>query len=154
MFLIGLSGGEPAERERVADNLVTSGKVCLSVYAMRPPMARPGESSARRFRNVNGEARAEQLAVALGGLNGKIGRSTGLILSHCLSAEEAKIVRDRGGEVWHLYGQAPSELVPIRREDRMINPYGPAYKHVLAPLEALSEYMLATGLARSGRARA
>lgn len=154
MFLIGLSGGEPAERERVADALVASGKACLSVYAMCPPMARAGEPQTRRFRDISGEARAEQLAIALGGLNGKLRRNSGLILSHCLSAEEAKMVRDHGGEVWHLYGPAPSALVPIRREDRMINPYGPAYKHVLAPLEALSEYMLATGLAMAGRARA
>ena len=73
------------------------------------------------------------------------------MIVHCLTLEEAALVRESGGEVWHVYGAKPSALVPIRRADRMVTTGENGFAHVLAPLEALSEYLLAMGLSvRSG----
>lgn len=153
MFLIALSGGESAERERIASRLVSSGKARLAAYALYPPMSRKGAVSARQFRSVDGVGRSRILADALDGLESKPQLSGGLVIVHCLSEEETQLVRESGGVIWHVYGHNPSTLVPIRREDRMVTPDGNSFAHVLEPLEALSEYMLAMGLAARKQAR-
>lgn len=151
MFLIALSGGDAEEREKVAGCLVSCGKVKLASYSMYPPLTRTGKATARRFRDVDGEARARTLGMTLEGLEESMPLDSGLVVTHCLTPEEAKLVRELGGEVWHLYATVVSADVPIQREDRMINPHGPTYQHALAPVEALSEYMLAAGLATRAR---
>lgn len=156
MFLIALSGGEIADRERVTDCLVGSGKARLAGFAMNPPLRRG--TSPKKLPPLNGALRATRLAQAIDGLESRPPVAGGLVIVHCLTAEEAAVVRESGGEVWHVYGPKPSALVPIRRADRMVTTGGSGFAHVFSPLEALSEYLLAMGLsARSGvreRARA
>ena len=151
MFLIALSGGKIADRERITDGLVESGKARLAGYALNPPVIR-GEGS-RKSPPLDGPARSERLAQAIKGLDCRPAAAGGLVIVHCLTPEEADVVRESGGEVWHVYGPNPSALVPIRRADRMVTPEGRGFAHVLTPLEALSEYLLSLGLAARERSR-
>ena len=152
MFLIALSGGKIADRERITDGLVESGKARLAGYALNPPAIRV--EGCRKLPPLDGPARASRLAQAIAGLECKPAVAGGLVIVHCLTPEEAAVVRESGGEVWHVYGPNPSALVPIRRADRMVTPEGTGFAHVLTPLEALSEYLLTLGLAdRSGERR-
>lgn len=156
VFLIALSGGEIADRERITDCLVGSGKARLAGYALNPPMRRG--QSVKKLPPLDGNTRAARLAQAIEGLECRPPVAGGLVFVHCLTPEEASLVRESGGEVWHVYGGKPSALVPIRRADRMVTTGESGFAHVLAPLDALSEYLLDMGLsARSGgreRARA
>lgn len=151
MFLIALSGGKIADRERIADGLVGSGKAGLAGYALNPPVIR-GEG-ARKLPPLDGSVRSKRLAQAIEGLECRPPVAGGLVIVHCLTLEEATVVRESGGEVWHVYGSSPSALVPIRRADRMVTPEGAGFGHVLTPLEALSEYLLTLGLAARERSR-
>jgi hypothetical protein len=145
VFLIALSGGEIADRERITDNLVGSGKARLAGFAMNPPLRRG--ATAKKLPPLDGKARAARLAQAIEGLETRPPVAGGLVIVHCLTLEEAAVVRESGGEVWHVYGAKPSALVPIRRADRMVTMGESGFGHVLSPLEALSEYLLAMGLA-------
>ena len=149
MFLIALSGGKIADRERITDCLVESGKARLAGYALNPPLRR-GEST-KKLPPLDGAARSARLAQAIAGLECRPPVAGGLVIVHCLTPEEAVVVRESGGEVWHVYGPNPSALVPIRRADRMVTPEGSGFAHVLTPLEALSEYLLTLG--RAARVR-
>lgn len=149
MFLIALSGGEIADRERITDCLVGAGKARLAGYALNPPMRRG--DSVKKLPPLDGKNRAVRLAQVIEGLECRSQVDGGLVIVHCLTLEEAAVVRESGGEVWHVYGAKPSALVPIRRADRMVTTGENGFAHVLAPLEALSEYLLAMGLSvRSG----
>lgn len=145
MFLIALSGGEIADRERITDCLVGAGKARLAGFAMNPPLRR--SVPAKKLPPLDGQARAARLSQAIEGLESRPPVAGGLVIVHCLTPEEANVVRESGGEVWHVYGAKPSALVPIRRADRMVTLGENGFGHVLAPLEALSEYLLALGLA-------
>lgn len=145
MFLIALCGGEIADRECITDCLVGSGKARLAGFAMNPPLRRG--APVKKLPPLDGKARAARLAQAIEGLESKPPVAGGLVIVHCLTLEEATVVRESGGEVWHVYGAKPSTLVPIRRADRMVTMGESGFGHVLAPLEALSEYLLALGLA-------
>lgn len=136
MLLIALSGGLPAERSAISDRLVASGKARLAAYAMTTPRADFGVSRAR----ILGEA--------LSSLEGRRSLAGGLVVVHCLSAEEAQLVRDQGGVLWHVHGSVHSGSVPIRRCDVMVTDGEAGYAHVQAPLEALSELLLAQGLGK------
>lgn len=145
MFLIALSGGGIAERELITDRLVTCGKARLAGFAMNPPM--PRIASVKKLPALNGPARGARLAEAINGLESRPAVAGGLVVVHCLTPEEADLVRESGGEVWHVYGNKPSAFVPIRRPDRMVTTGESGFGHVLSPLEALSEYLIAMGLA-------
>lgn len=151
MFLIALSGGEIADRERITDCLVTSGKARLAGFAMNPPLRRG--ANVKKLPPLDGKTRAARLAEAIEGLEARPPVAGGLVIVHCLTLEEAAVVRESGGEVWHVYGAKPSALVPIRRADRMVNIGENSFGHVLSPLEALSEYLVALGLAAHSNAQ-
>lgn len=136
MLLIALSGGLPAERLTIADHLVASGKARLAAYAQTTPRADFGVSRAR----ILGEA--------LTSLEGRRSLAGGLVVVHCLSAEEAQLVREQGGVLWHVHGSVHSGSVPIRHGDVMVTDGEAGYAHVRAPLEALSELLLAQGLGK------
>ena len=128
-MLIALSGGSPAEREAVSESLVNSGKVGLVPYVLREP------NVAYPYR------RLKVLSAALQG--GVLrSRSKGVVVVHCLTEEEAGLVRDLGGSIWHLRSR-PSGLVAIRLGDIVVTSDEHGAGHVRAPLEALSELMLA-----------
>lgn len=136
MLLIALSGGLPAERLAIAARLVDSGKARLVAYAQNTPRADFGVSRAR----ILGEA--------LNNMGGRRALAGGLVVVHCLSAEEATVVRAQGGVLWHVHGSVHSGSVAIRREDVMVTDGQAGYAHVRAPLEALSELLLAQGLGK------
>lgn len=156
LFLIALCGGDVADRELITDRLVLAGKARLAGFAMNPPTRRV--VSTKKLPPLDGPARGARLADAIAGLESRPAVAGGLVVVHCLTPEEAELVRESGGEVWHVYGSKPSALVPIRRPDRMVTTGENGFAHVLAPLEALSEYLMVLGLsARStnpGRLRA
>lgn len=130
MLLIALSGGNAAERTAIADRLVGSGKGQLVAFAQTTPKSEFGATRARILRE------------ALEGLDAGPAELSGVIVAHCLAEEEAEEVRRRGGVVWHVYG-TPSGLVVIRHGDPIVTDGQAGFRHVLEPLEALSELMLA-----------
>lgn len=128
-MLIALSGGSPREREAIALRLVDSGKAGLQVYSQPLPNSR---SSYRR------------VALLRKAMQGAAVRSQvkGTVIAHCLTEPEARLVRDLGGVVWHLYSRPSAEVV-IRNGDPVVIDGDHGAGHLLAPLEALSELMLA-----------
>lgn len=133
MIHIALAGGTAAERAEIADRLVASGKGRL--VALSQPT--PGTDFNLR--------RAENLRDWLDAPDAKDAPPSpveGVVVTHCLTEQEAAEVRKRGGSVWHCYSK-PSGCVLIRKGDLMIAEGGAAPVHVLEPLEALSELMLA-----------
>lgn len=130
MLLIALSGGDAAERLAIADRLVESGKGQLVAFAQATPKAEHGVTRARILRE------------ALEGLDSAPAALGGVVVTHCLSEEEAEEVRARGGVVWHVYGR-PSGLVVIRHGDPIVTDGQAGFRHVREPLEALSELLIA-----------
>lgn len=129
MLLIALSGGTAAERVAIADRLVESGKGQLVAFAQATPKSDFGPARARILRDaLEG---MEEAPAALGGV----------VVVHCLTEEEAELVRNRGGVVWHVYG-TPSGLVVIRHGDPIVTDGQAGFRHVREPLEALSELLL------------
>lgn len=123
--LIGLVGGSPARRSEIAARLVKEGAARLVEYSFGPvDHYKPG--------------RARLLAENLAGLLGVAG---GLVATHIISEDEADIIRDAGGEVWHVEG-SPSRYVSQRREDRLVTDAYGGRRHFLDPLEALSALLL------------
>lgn len=131
MLLIALSGGSVAEREAVADALVSSGKGGFAAFAQHTPNAN------------SGARRAEVLRGVLDGSDQS--RIPGLVVVHCLAEEEAMVVRRYGGVIWHVYG-APSKLVHIRQGDPIVTAKPEGFRHVRTSLEALSERLQALPL--------
>lgn len=143
MLLIALAGGTVAERRQIADRLVASGKGFLVSFDQPAPMADRAEARTRTLRD------------ALEGLNDQaVAPVPGVVVTHCLSEEEAVLVRARGGVLWHVYGY-PSGLVVIRQGDTIVTSREEGFRHVLDPMEALSEVMLSRmASGKAGHARA
>lgn len=129
MLLIALSGGTSAERVAIADRLIESGKGQLVAFAQATPIADFGPRRARILRE------------ALEGMEDAPAALGGVVVVHCLTEEEAELVRARGGVVWHVYG-TPSRLVVIRHADPIVTDGQAGFRHVREPLEALSELLL------------
>lgn len=134
MLLIALVGGSTEERLSIADVLVGCGKGRLAAFAQNTPIA------------WYGAARSNLLRTALEGLEGRRTLAGGLIVVHCLSPEEAQLIREQGGVIWHLHAR-PSQTIRVLNQDLFIseNDYG---GHVRSPIEALSELLLANGLGK------
>ncbi|WP_122423294.1 hypothetical protein [Pseudomonas viridiflava] len=126
MILIALSGGSPAERRKLAELLVAESKGSIVSHAQEDTR---GMLDARRVAMVD---------QVLGGWSRRIG----LVLTHCLVEGEAERVRAKGGKVWHLYS-TPSQYVPMRRGDAVVSLDDGVPAHVMTPLEAYSELVLA-----------
>jgi hypothetical protein len=136
VMLIALSGGTHAERIRVAEILVASSSGGLVVHAQDVP-ALPGRWAAPLVERI-ASRRARLLSEVLRGRS----RRLGLVLTQCLTESEAELVRAEGGSVWHLYGE-PSRDVVIRRADPMVSTRADVPAHVVEPLEAYSQMILA-----------
>lgn len=131
MLLIALSGGTDAERIAIADRLIESGKESLAAFAVTSPgINRPLRRSMilRDALDTAQDPRAKNPA-------------GGLVIVHCLTEEEAVVVRAQGGAIWHVYG-TPSDRVVNRQGDLNVTAKGDSFRHVLAPLDALSELVL------------
>lgn len=127
MLIIGLVGGTEGRRANVAAQVLASGRARMGLYSM------DGLSGQRQ--------RVYLLEGVL--LNFERGRERdkGLILSHVRTLDEAKIIRDRGGFLWHVEG-LPSSEIPIMRHDLLVTDRPGGVRHYLDPVEALSEAML------------
>lgn len=132
MLVIGLAGSTLESREAVARRLHEDGGRQLVVWAM----------TGYRI----GDGRANTLARALEGA--KAGRQPveGLVFTHVLTEEEARVIRKHGGFVWHVCGM-PSNNVVIRQGDLLVTETEGGERHFLDPIEALSEVLLARGAA-------
>lgn len=128
-MLIALSGGSPREREAIAQRLVGSRHARLVEFSRPAP------------KGCYGVARASVLESGLGRLSARA-RPVGVVVTHCLSEQEAALVRTLGGAVWHLYSR-PSAMVVIRNGDAIVTGGEDGFQHVRSPLEALSELLLA-----------
>lgn len=138
MLLIALSGGSPEERVAIADRLVASGKGHLAAFAQMTPSVNCGPRRAALLRDVLG---------GTGAIHG------GLIIVHCVTQEEAQVVRQAKGAQWHVYGK-PSSFVPILRGDTIVTNAENGFEHVRDPLEALSELMQREAANKPRRSRA
>lgn len=135
MFLIALAGGVATERAAIAAQLTES-----RIQAF--DLATPSTDFAHR--------RVELLRQVLDAPHAAPHVADGLVITHCLTEEEAQEVRQRGGVVWHLYSR-PSASVLIRLGDRMVAIERAEPPHVLEPLEALSELMIARLASPAGK---
>lgn len=131
LLLIALSGGTDAERTAIADRLVESGKESLAAFSVTTP----GTNRPLRRSMILRDA----LDTALD--KGTKNPAGGLVIVHCLTEEEACVVRAHGGAIWHVYG-APSDRVVMHRGDLNVTAKPDSFKHVLSPLDALSELVL------------
>ncbi|MCI8212602.1 hypothetical protein AUC61_24015 [Pseudomonas sp. S25] len=129
--MIALSGGNPAARTAIADHLIESGKESLAAFSITSP----GVNRALRRSMILRDA-----------LDTAFDKSTknpagGLVIVHCLTEEEARVVRANGGSIWHIYG-APSDQVVNRPGDFNITTQPESFRHVLTPIDALSEMVV------------
>ena len=58
-----------------------------------------------------------------------------------MTLEEAQEIRRRGGVIWHVMG-APSESVPMERNDPKVTHMQGGCRHFLDALDALAEHRL------------
>lgn len=128
-LLIALSGGSQKEREAIAARLVESGKVGLQVYSQPDPNSR---YPARRHSILSTALQGSPLR----------SQAKGVVVAHCLTEREAGLVRELGGAVWHLYSRPSAEVV-IRNGDLIVINDEESVGHLLCPLDALSEQMMA-----------
>ena len=131
MLLIALSGGTEAERIAIANRLVESGKESLAAFAVTTPGINRPLRRSMILRDALDTALDKRAKNPAGGL----------VIVHCLTEEEASVVRAHGGAIWHVYG-TPSDHVVHRRGDLSVTARGDSFRHVLAPLDALSELVL------------
>lgn len=125
MILIGLAGGKEEAREQVARRLEKAGQH-IKAFAI--------------LGSRTGDGRARTLERALEGFErgGKLG---GLVFTHLLTEAEADALRERGGHVWHL-ADPVSGVVPIRRGEPLVTLTAGGDRHLLCPLQALSDVLL------------
>ncbi|MSU98447.1 hypothetical protein EB795_31785 [Pseudomonas mandelii] len=129
--MIALSGGTDAERIAIADQLIASGKESLAAFAVTSPGVNRPLRRSMILRDALDTAQDTKVKNPAGGL----------VIVHCLTEEEAVVVRAQGGAIWHVYG-APSDQVVIRQGDFQVTAKADSFRHVLAPLDALSELVL------------
>lgn len=131
MLLIALSGGTDEQRVTIADALVASGKESLAAFAMTSPS----------YRAPLGRSRILRAALERAVSHAAESPAGGLLIVHCLTEEEAAEVRAHGGVIWHVYNGV-SRLVEIRQGDTIITTKSESFRHVLTPLDALSELVV------------
>ncbi len=131
LLLIALSGGTAAERTAIADRLVDSGKESLAAFAVTTPAANRPLRRSMILRDALDTALDKSTKNPAGGL----------VIVHCLTEDEARVVRAHGGAIWHVHG-APSDQVVMRQGDFNVTAQAESFRHVLSPLDALSELVL------------
>ncbi|NNB08743.1 hypothetical protein HBN83_22860 [Pseudomonas fragi] len=131
MLLIALSGGTDAQRIAIADRLVGSGKESLAAFALNTPAINRPLRRSMILRDVLDTVQDKTTK----------NPARGLVIVHCLTEEEAQVVRAQGGVIWHVYG-APSDQVVHRQGDFNVTAQGDSFRHVLSPLDALSELVV------------
>lgn len=142
MYLIALSGGSIAERTKVAERLLVAARGRLNLCA-QVNLTLSGKRRLVQLEGHHAVARAHSLSESLRGLKGTEMQGRGFIVAHCMTAEEAQVVREMNGVIWHIYSR-PSGYVAIRKGDAIINGDGGSFRHISCPIEALSSYLLAS----------
>lgn len=129
MLVIGLSGGTEAKREAVARRINEASGEQFAVWAINGTRL--------------GDGRARSMARALEGANHGRQAARGLVFTHVLTEAEAQVIRrHHSGHLWHLTGPV-SAVVDIRRGELLVTLTPGGDRHLLDPLEALSEVLLA-----------
>lgn len=128
-MLIALAGGNRESREAISARLVDSGKAGLRAFSSPEPKA---SHPYRRLRILREALQGGDLR----------SRCRGVLVTHCLTEHEAKLVRELGGVVWHIYERLPAVVV-IRNGDAIVTIAEDGFAHVRSPLEALSDLLLA-----------
>lgn len=126
-LLIGLVGLNPFKRRSVADSLVDNGRAQLVAW-----------SDCGQYHEQN---RVERLGVTLDSLTAL--PCDGMVISNIRTEEEAQLLREQGGQVWHVMGGRLSDRVAIRQGDPLVSDMPCSdHPHWLDPIEALSEMLL------------
>ncbi|NKF30435.1 hypothetical protein HER21_28615 [Pseudomonas sp. BGM005] len=130
MILIGLAGGKPEQRKEIAERLERFGGQRLKAWAGT---------------DVRRGARVRDLMIALNdaGSNKALG---GFVAYNVMTPEEADEIRRRGGAVWHVMG-APSESVPMERDDPKVTHMQGGCRHFLDAMDAFAEHLLSIAAA-------
>lgn len=125
MILIGLAGGKPEQRREIAERLERFGVGRLKTWAGT---------------DVRRAARVRDLVIALNdsASNKALG---GLVIYNVMTPDEAQEIRRRGGVIWHVMG-APSESVPMERDDPKVTHMQGGCRHFLDAIDALKEHLL------------
>lgn len=126
-LLIGLVGLNPFKRRSVADSLVDNGRAQLVAWG-----------DCGQFHEQN---RVERLGHTLANLAAL--PCDGMVISNIRTEEEAQLLREQGGQVWHVMGGRLSDRVAIRQGDPLVSDMPcDDHPHWLDPIEALSEMLL------------
>jgi hypothetical protein len=152
VYLIALSGGTTAERSEIAERLVVAGKGRLTLCAQAELKPGSGVKRDRQLAGRQAAARAHLLSESLKGLENPRMQGRGYIVAHCVTAEEAAVVRECQGAIWHVYSR-PCSRVAIQRGDPIVTATDGSFAHVREPVEALSEYLLTVGRTQRHGAR-
>ncbi|WP_110636283.1 hypothetical protein [Salinicola salarius] len=136
MIFIGLAGSTMARRDNMGLAIVEAGMrmaggprrlVRHGICSPEPTDVRDEITRARRTRELAQDMRGTKFS--------------GAVFTHVLTEEEARAIRDMGGEIWHVEGM-PSDRVVIRRLDQMVTDTEGGSRHYLDATEALSEMVL------------
>ena len=127
MLIISLSGGTESSRTLIAEQLTNSKKESLKSLYLRDPLASP-HRRANNLRRALSDAQTQTAKPPAGGL----------VIVHCLTEKEARLVRWHGGFLFHVYEQ-PSSQVINRFGDLNVTCKEKSFRHVLSPIDALSE---------------
>lgn len=125
MLVIGLAGGTVGARDAVCRRLVESCELRVAAWSMPGPRLAGG--------------RAKHLRATLedvGQLPAQL-----FVVAHVLTEREAKVIREQGGQVWHVFGPVSSDVI-IRQGDPLVTEVEGGDRHWLDPIEALSEAIL------------
>ncbi|MCP1652705.1 hypothetical protein [Pseudomonas nitroreducens] len=126
-LLIGLVGLNPFARRSVVESLIDNGRVQLVSYADG------GE--------YHEQSRVKRLGNTLELLQGL--PCDGMVISNIRCQQEADLLREKGGQVWHVMGGLLSNQVAIRVGDPLVSDMPCSdHPHWLDPIEALSEMLL------------
>lgn len=125
MILIGLTGGKPEQRKEIAERLERFGESRLQTWAGT---------------DVRRAARLRDLVIALNDASSNKALG-GIVACNVMTLEEAQEIRRRGGVIWHVMG-APSESVPMERNDPKVTHMQGGCRHFLDALDALAEHRL------------
>lgn len=126
MILIGLTGGKPEQRKEIAERLERFGGSRLKTWA-----GADVRHTATRVRDLAITLNDVKSNKALGGI----------VAFNVMTLDEAQEIRRRGGVIWHVMG-APSESVPMERDDPKVTHMQGGCRHFLDALDAFSEHLL------------
>ncbi|KAA0015484.1 hypothetical protein F0A16_20565 [Salinicola corii] len=146
MILIGLAGSTMARRDNMGLAIATAG---LEMAGGPRRLARLAICSPEPGKMRDEIMRAERTRDRIDDMRGS--SFSGAVMVHVMCEAEAKVIRARGGEIWHVEGM-PSDSVVIHWGDRLVTDTEGGSRHYLDAVEALSEMAMAAKTKREARA--